>query len=105
MYYKIFTNNFNIGFFQPKKDQCEDCTSFGNATENDKAELKEKFHAHLKEKNLARQNKEDDKKFTPDNLYCIVSCIVAIYDLQAAMPCPTIHYSSLCIRSLSYRFD
>lgn len=72
MYYRTFSNEFNIAFFQPKKDQCEDCTSFSNATENDKEELKEKFDIHLKEKDLSRQNKEDDKKFTPDN------CIVAV---------------------------
>ncbi|XP_047503855.1 uncharacterized protein LOC125048927 [Pieris napi] len=82
MYYRIFNKEFNIAFFQPKKDQCEDCTSYSNATENDKVELKEKFDRHLTEKDLSRQNKEDDKKFTPDN------CIVLVYDLQAAMPCP-----------------
>ncbi|CAF4948281.1 unnamed protein product [Pieris macdunnoughi] len=50
--------------------------------ENDKVELKEKFDRHLTEKDLSRQNKEDDKRFTPDN------CIVLVYDFQAAMPCP-----------------
>uniref|UniRef100_A0A6P7GAH1 Uncharacterized protein LOC114339788 n=1 Tax=Diabrotica virgifera virgifera TaxID=50390 RepID=A0A6P7GAH1_DIAVI len=82
MYYKIFNSEFNIAFFQPKKDQCQDCTSFSNAVEKDKEELRKMYDTHLKEKNLARQNKEDDKQYTPDN------CIVAVYDLQAAMPCP-----------------
>lgn len=82
MFYNIFTREYNISFFQPKKDQCEDCTSYANASEEEKSELKEKYDQHLKEKNLAREEKDDDKKHTPDN------CIVSVYDLQAAMPCP-----------------
>lgn len=42
----------------------------------------EKFEKHLKEKNLSRQAKDDDKNHTADNT------IVCVYDLQAAISCP-----------------
>lgn len=63
MYYLVFTNEYNISFFQPKKDQCEDCTSYSNASEEEKVDLKEKYDQHLKEKDLARRKKEDDKTY------------------------------------------
>lgn len=82
MYYHIFNDEFNISFFQPKKDQCEDCVAFANATEEEKNKLQEKFVSHLREKELARNEQTNDKDYTPDN------CIVLVYDLQAVMPCP-----------------
>lgn len=42
----------------------------------------EKIEKHLKEKNLSRQAKDDDKNHTADNT------IVCVYDLQAAISCP-----------------
>ncbi|CAG9760292.1 unnamed protein product [Ceutorhynchus assimilis] len=35
MYFRVFSD-FNISFFQPKKDMCEDCVSFTNASEEEK---------------------------------------------------------------------
>ncbi|CAH4030480.1 unnamed protein product [Pieris brassicae] len=51
IYYNIFMEDFNISFWQPKKDQCEDCTAYLNA--DDKSVLKEKYDLHLQEKCLA----------------------------------------------------
>ncbi|CAG4907276.1 unnamed protein product [Colias eurytheme] len=82
MYYNIFSYEYNISFYQPKKDQCEDCTAYANSTEEEKNRLKEKYEKHLKEKTLSRQSKDDDKNHTADNT------IVCVYDLQAAMSCP-----------------
>ncbi|CAG4992529.1 unnamed protein product [Parnassius apollo] len=76
-YYNIFCTEYNMAFFKPKKDQCETCTNYTNATEEDKQIMKHDYKLHLKEKQLARDQKDEDKNYTPDN--CIVS---------AAMPCP-----------------
>ncbi|KAJ8967471.1 hypothetical protein NQ314_002785 [Rhamnusium bicolor] len=60
MYFRIF-NDFNISFFQPKKDLCEDCVFYTNASEEEKEKRKEKYEKHLVEKDLARQEKDKDK--------------------------------------------
>lgn len=86
LYYNIFVNDFNISFWKPKKDQCEDCTAFANV--EDKTLLQAQYDLHLKEKHLARAQKENDKKNISDNL------IVCVYDLQAVMPCPQGEVSS-----------
>lgn len=86
IYYNIFMTEFNISFWQPKKDQCEECIAFQNC--EDKSTLKEKHEAHLNEKGLARAEKEKDKGNVSENL------IVAVYDLQAVMPCPRGEVSS-----------
>lgn len=38
-YYKIFNNEFNMSFFQPKKDQCDLCNSYSNCNENQKKDM------------------------------------------------------------------
>lgn len=86
IYYNIFVEDFNISFWQPKKDQCEDCTAFKNA--EDKSLLQEKYDLHLIEKSLARSEKERDKQNINDDL------VVCVYDLQAVMPCPQGEVSS-----------
>lgn len=86
IYYNIFMNDFNISFWCPKKDQCEDCTAYKNA--ENKALLQEKYDLHLKEKCLVRLEKEKDKENVGKNF------VVAVYDLQAVMPCPRGEVSS-----------
>ncbi|KAJ8966377.1 hypothetical protein NQ314_003553 [Rhamnusium bicolor] len=86
MYYTIFNNEFNIAFFIPKKDQCELCLAFKNASPGEKIELQEKHDTHLKEKELSRKEKEKDKTS---------NSVVAVYDLQAVLPCPTGDATSL----------
>lgn len=80
IYYNIFTKEYNISFWSPKKDQCEDCAAYNNA--EDKDPLKIRYFSHLEEKDLVRKEKELDKKNASEK------CIIAVYDLQAVMPCP-----------------
>ncbi|XP_045491096.1 uncharacterized protein LOC123690980 [Colias croceus] len=80
IYYNIFTKEFNISFWSPKKDQCEDCAAYNNA--EDKEPLKSKYDSHLEEKDLVRKEKQFDKENANGK------CIIAVYDLQAVMPCP-----------------
>lgn len=87
MYFRIFSD-FNISFFQPKKDMCEDCVSFTNAPEEEKEKCRESYEQHLVEKDLAREEKCKDKNSVTPNL------VVAVYDLQAVLQCPRGNSSS-----------
>ena len=82
-YHRIFNTQFNISFFIPRKDQCDVCESFKNAV--DKEPLMSSYNPHQEEKSLSRIEKKQDvdecKK--PDS-----NSIVAIFDLQAVLPCP-----------------
>ncbi|KAL4083738.1 hypothetical protein QTP88_029054 [Uroleucon formosanum] len=80
MYRYIFNTQFNISFFTPKKDQCEECESNKN---NDNEQYDNtSFLKHLEEKHLAREEKEVDKKRSSIELIC------AVYDLQAVLTVP-----------------
>nr|CAH7755082.1 unnamed protein product [Callosobruchus chinensis] len=79
MYSKIFNEEFNLSFFVPKKDQCDYCTAFEQMTTQEKASQLEEYNQHHKEKTLAREEKERDKSSNKH---------VAVYDLQATLPCP-----------------
>lgn len=81
-YRKIFKSDYNIGFFVPKKDQCDDCVAYKNADAAGKEAMKDLHENHLKEKQLSRNEKEQDKKDIGPTR--IVSC----YDLQAVMTVP-----------------
>lgn len=80
MFYRIFTQEFNISFFVPKKDLCDVCESYKNSTVEEKEQKKESYETHQNEKVLSRVEKEKDKK--NDDI------LVAVYDLQAVFQCP-----------------
>lgn len=83
LYYDIFTKEFNIGFFEPKKDKCDLCWDYELAAPNRKNEIKNKYEDHIKEKDLCRQQKRLDRENITETNIC------AVYDLQAVMQCPT----------------
>ena len=56
-YYQIFNKNFNLGFFRPKKDQCDTCTAFKN-TKNPTHEEKQAQNEHITNKVKAREIKK-----------------------------------------------
>lgn len=81
LYSHIFNNEFNIAFYSPKKDRCDTCEAFMNATGEEKQRLQVEYDTHLVEKELSRAEKEQDKMKGS-------RVVVAVYDLQATMPCP-----------------
>lgn len=80
LFYRIFTTEFNISFFSPKKDLCDVCTMYNNTKGDKKYNLKNEYDIHLKEIELSRTEKNNDK-LKPD-------VIVAVYDFQAIMTLP-----------------
>lgn len=98
-YYKIFTTQFNIGFHQPKKDLCDLCMTFENASAEQKEQLKYQIDVHLKEKQLSRGEKDTDRQ----NISA--SKKVVVYDLQAVMQCPNGDISSFYYKSKLNSFN
>lgn len=81
-YYKVFTIEFNLGFFQPKKDQSDLCVAYANSNDEQKKDIEEIYQTHLKEKSLSRKEKlKDWINVNDDNK-------VVIYDLEAVLQCP-----------------
>lgn len=95
IYYRIFNTEFNLSFFAPKKDQCDLCESYKNATGEDQIKLKECYEEHLKQKTLSREEKAKDIELVKEN----GETIVAIYDLQAVMPVPIGNSSAFFYKS------
>lgn len=78
---RIFNTEFNISFFVPKEDQCDLCERYKNSDVEEKRNLSQEYEQHLKEKTLARSEKENDKGR-------IDGTIVSVYDLQAVLQIP-----------------
>lgn len=55
VYRNVFNFEFNLAFFSPKKDQCEDCTAYTLAEGTEKEDRKEAYEKHILEKDLARK--------------------------------------------------
>ena len=62
IYRRIFDYEFNLSFHKPMKDQCDNCVAYKNADQAEKERLKEKHERHIKNKQMARESKEVDKK-------------------------------------------
>ncbi|CAG9789622.1 unnamed protein product [Diatraea saccharalis] len=65
-YQRIFNHDFNIGFFRPKKDLCDQCVAYKNAPEQEKVKLYASYKIHQEEKSLSRIEKDRDMKECQD---------------------------------------
>lgn len=92
-FYEVFTTQFNIGFFQPKKDQCDLCLQYHNSVGDQKRTLKEKYETHHEEKLLSREEKKMDRKNVDEYNLCVC------YDVQAIMQSPNGDTSSFFYKS------
>ncbi|KAJ8949696.1 hypothetical protein NQ314_008159 [Rhamnusium bicolor] len=84
IYRQIFTHEFNISFFSPKKDLCDICHKYMTSDANEKFLIQEEFDKHLENKNLARDKKNIDKERASKEL----SFCAAVFDLQQILPVP-----------------
>lgn len=83
-YRDIVNGHFNLGFHQPKKDQCDVCHIFRNVrvpTEEQMSQQK----AHIEEKNIARRMKKQDKRAGRKSNGSIVA---AVFDFEKVLSCP-----------------
>ena len=87
LYHKIFNEDFNLGFHIPKKDQCNFCEEYKNASEDKKGDLQNKYDLHHRNKDHVRQQKENDKMEARNR--------AAVFDLEQVLPCPAGEASSL----------
>lgn len=94
IYRKIFSEEFNIGFFKPKKDLCSSCEAYKNSSQEEKETKKDAFEVHIQEKQLARKEKDMDK-----NMVSPEDRIVCSYDLQAVIPLPNGNVSTFYYKS------
>lgn len=83
LYLNIFSEEFNIGFHIPKKDQCDFCEKYKHSTAAEQEQQADKKREHLANKDLVRKLKEWDAKNPGQNTRA------AVFDLQRVLPCPT----------------
>lgn len=95
-YSHVFNTEFNIGFFAPRKDQCDVCEAYNNASIKEKEDLKIDYETHQEEKELSRKEKAKDKEEAEKEGSKIV---LAVYDLQAVLPVPTGQTSAFFYKS------
>lgn len=99
-FYKVFTQDYNISFFQPRKDQCDLCLQYLNSSAEQKISIQKSYDAHLEEKLLSRQEKYADRLKIDDKYK------VLVFDLQAVLQSPKGDTSAFFYKSKlnSYNF-
>lgn len=83
VYYDLFNHQRNIGFFQPKKDQCTVCVGWINKTTEEKEVSREEYDAHILAKEQCREEKSKDSSKGREGIIK-----VCCYDLQAVLQTP-----------------
>ena len=82
-YREIFNRSHNLGFFLPRKDQCEACKRWRNAKNNaERAPMLTERKLHLINYKRVNQLKNSDKA-TANVKKCVAS-----FDLQKVLNCP-----------------
>lgn len=83
-YEHIFNHEFNITFFQPKKDQCAICEAYKNSSPEEQAVFDSSYKKHIYNKDRSREEKSQDIARAKDDPQITVAC----FDLQAVLPTP-----------------
>nr|CAH7743977.1 unnamed protein product [Callosobruchus chinensis] len=84
MYRHIFSTEFNLSFFVPKKDLCDVCHNYENSSVEEKLAIEDSFRQHIENKKLARELKLAAKeKAKADDSIC-----AAVFDLQQVLTTP-----------------
>jgi len=97
-YVKIFNSEFNIGFYKPRKDQCDECDIFEKMTEDDRLKNTGKHQRHLRRKEQSRRHKEVDKTAAKCNSHVKT----ATFDMQKVLVTPSLMISrAYYLRKLS----
>lgn len=99
LYDNIFNNEFNIGFFIPKKDQCDICQEhMTKLAQNFVLRQQEVnvFETHMKEKEYARNEKQNDRDSKSEHR------VVVCFDMQRVLTCPQ---SSISVFYYSRKFS
>ena len=102
MYRKIFCEEYNLSFFNPKKDQCGNCLKYQQLVGEEKEKFQDEYNAHLARKTEAQEEKKLDKirATTEDNF------VSASFDLQSVLQIPNsahslMYYSrKICVYNL-----
>lgn len=70
----------NIGFYQPRKDQCW-CAGFHKLSVEDRAEQQEQYDLHIRRKEAARKAKIDDTQAAKTS----AEVLTAVFDMEAIL--------------------
>lgn len=93
-YLDVFNNYFNISFFKPKKDRCNNCNNWINAQslQDKESELyekiKKKYEEHIIFKQQARSLKNNDKENFLKNVATSKNWSVLCFDYQKNLTLP-----------------
>lgn len=90
-FYRIFTEEYNISFFSPKKDLCETCCAYNKAEGDEKLKLEEYYNKHILEKELFDLKTNECECFVWDEsnghrgINELGSCVLKFLNKRAAL--------------------
>ena len=91
VYRKVFCDEYNYSFHQPKKDACKRCEQYSNADDAEKVQLQQEFTKHIERKEQARLEKAADKERASTD----TSWHAVTVDLQSVLTTPCGNVSTL----------
>ena len=85
VYRQIFNEEFNLGFYKPKKDQCSECSKYDLMTSTEKEDHRVELEEHLARNEEAQKAKATDKQRACEN----ASFRSITFDLQSVLQVPS----------------
>jgi len=72
MYRKLFNTEYNISFYQPKKDRCDQCEHMKKSKDNNLADeqLERKYNEHVSDKMCTKSERELDRSEKNQAVIC-----------------------------------
>ena len=85
-YRDVFNFEFNLSFFLPKKDQCDDCVTWSNTPEDQRAAIQSEHEEHMRNKDIIHGMQIADTKVA--SLKTSTSLAVSHFDYEKTLICP-----------------
>lgn len=79
---RIFGGFYNLSFFKPKKDLCQTCENYKNATEKEKFEVAYQNHQRRKHECYAAKSSDKERALKENNFVSVT------FDLQSVLQIP-----------------
>ncbi|KAI5646050.1 hypothetical protein NE865_01943 [Phthorimaea operculella] len=101
-YRRIFSSNYNLSFYVPKKDQCITCTNYEKASAENKEMIKELYDEHISRKEAASREKENDKDKAnkEENFSSVTFDLEAVLQIPSGLVGPLYYCRKICVYNL-----
>lgn len=101
-YKRIFGNFYNLSFFKPRKDLCQTCENYRNATEKEKFEEIYQKHDERKRDCYAAKIRDKERASREQQFQCVTFDLQSVLQIPCSDISPMYYSRKICVYNLTF---